>query len=87
MNSCKIQTNNIKKNESHNCCSNSNSNLYLMFHIILSFVAVYLSWKCNNQKFELYSFISASLFPYFYIMYILATQGTCNIFNNEINIK
>lgn len=61
-------------------CDNNNNTgkyIYIIFHIIMSFVAVYLSWKCNG-KFNLLSFIIALLFPYVYIIYILASKGTCD---------
>jgi len=91
MSNCKIQSNNSEKcNKECNCNNNRNeiaSALYLIFHVTLSLIAFYLSWKCNNQTFDLYSFISALLFPYFYIIYILSTRGTCGIIFNEQNIK
>jgi hypothetical protein len=52
--------------------------IYMIFHIIMAFVAVFLSWKCNNGKFDVLSFLIALLFPYVYIIYILATRGTCD---------
>ena len=41
--------------------------------------------KCN-KGFDLTSFIIALIFPYLYIMYIFATNGTCGIISTE-NIK
>jgi hypothetical protein len=52
--------------------------IYMIFHIIMSFIAVYLSWKCNGGKFDLLSFLIGLFFPYIYIIYILATRGTCD---------
>lgn len=52
--------------------------IYFIFHIIMAFVAVYLSWKCNNGNFDILSFLVALFFPYIYIIYILATRGTCD---------
>ena len=52
--------------------------IYIIFHIIMAFVAIFLSWKCNNGKFDLLSFLIALFFPYIYIIYILATRGTCD---------
>ena len=57
---------------------NTGKYIYMIFHIIMAFVAIFLSWKCNNGKFDLLSFIIAILFPYVYIIYILATRGTCD---------
>ena len=51
--------------------------IYLCFHIMMSFVAIFLTWKCNSGKFDLISFIIALFFPYIYIIYILATRGMC----------
>ena len=51
--------------------------IYLCFHIMMSFVAIFLTWKCNGGKFDLLSFIIAIFFPYIYIIYILATRGMC----------
>jgi len=52
--------------------------IYLIFHMIMSFVAIFLSWKCNNGKFDILSFLIALFFPYIYIIFILATRGTCD---------
>lgn len=52
--------------------------IYMIFHIIMAFVAVFLSWKCNGGKFDLLTFLIALFFPYVYIIYILATRGTCD---------
>ena len=52
--------------------------LYGVFHIIMTFIAVYLSFKCNKDKFNPTTFIFALLFPYIYIIYVLGTRGTCD---------
>ena len=52
--------------------------IYMIFHIIMAFVAVFLSWKCNGGKFDLLTFLIALFFPYIYIIFILATRGTCD---------
>jgi len=59
--------------------------IYSVFHSIMSLVAIYLSYKCNNG-FSFSSFFIAILFPYIYIIYIVATRGTCGILekNNVI---
>lgn len=54
--------------------------LYSITHIIISFFAIYLSWKCNNEEFNLPSFIMAIICPHFYIIYSLAVNGGCGIF-------
>ena len=54
--------------------------LYMVTHIIISFFAIYLSWKCNNG-FNLLSFTVALFCPYLYIIWALATRGGCGIFD------
>jgi len=60
--------------------------IYLVFHLIMVIIAVYLSWKCNKQNFNLLSFLFALLFPYIYIIYIFSTQGTCGTLSTEKSI-
>ena len=50
--------------------------IYSIFHIIMSLIAIYLSYKCN-KGFNMGSFIIAICCPYIYIIYTLATKGTC----------
>lgn len=52
---------------------------YGIFHAILTFIAVYLSWKCNDGKLDLLAFVIALFFPYIYIIFIFATRGTCDM--------
>ena len=52
--------------------------IYMIFHIMMAFIAIFLSWRCNNGNFDILSFLIALLFPYVYIIYILATKGTCD---------
>jgi len=56
--------------------------LYMVTHIIISFFAIYLSWKCNNG-FDLLSFIIALFCPYLYIIWALATRGGCGVFESS----
>jgi len=65
-----------KKNKSEYC------NLYLISHLVISFFAIYLSWRCNNG-FNLCSFSFALFCPYLYIIWALATKGGCGIFDNQ----
>lgn len=53
------------------------SAIYGIFHTMMAFFAMYLSYKCNNG-FNTGSFLLALFFPYIYIMYILATRGMCD---------
>jgi hypothetical protein len=48
----------------------------------MSLVAIYLAFRCN-KGFELGPFLVAAVCPYLYIVYILATRGTCGILENE----
>ena len=57
---------------------------YSVFHSVMSIVAVYLSFRCN-KGFNLASVIVALFFPYIYIIYTLATKGTCGILEKKIN--
>lgn len=57
---------------------NSGYYIYSIFHIIMIFIAVYLSWKCNNGNFDVITFVIALLFPHIYVIYILATKGKCD---------
>jgi hypothetical protein len=53
--------------------------LYVITHLIVSFFAIYLSWKCN-KGFNLVAFLSAFFCPYLYIIWALATKGGCGVF-------
>jgi hypothetical protein len=52
--------------------------IYGVFHTLMSLLAIYLSYRCNNNHFNPTSFIIALCCPYVYIIYILATKGTCS---------
>ena len=65
-----------KKNNELELNSNSMQR-YLIFHIILTCVAVYLSHKCNSG-YNVFHFLLAAFFPYVYIIYILAVRGLCD---------
>lgn len=60
--------------------------IYSVFHSIMSLVAIYLSFRCNNG-FETGPFLFALFCPYIYIIYILATRGTCGIIQGELITK
>lgn len=61
---------------------NNGRYIYSVFHTIMSFVAIYLSFKCN-KGFNLLSFLLACCCPYIYIIYTLATKGICNNIDKE----
>ena len=57
------------------------SSIYSIFHSILAFFAIYLSFKCN-KGFSFGSFFMAIFFPYIYIIYTYATsEKLCGILN------
>jgi len=56
--------------------------IYSVFHTMMTLVAIYLSFRCN-KGFEIGPFLVAILCPYLYIIYILATKGTCGILESE----
>ena len=60
------------------CKNTTGRYIYSVFHTIMALVAIYLSFRCNKE-FKWTSFIIALFFPYIYIIYILATEGSCGI--------
>jgi hypothetical protein len=55
--------------------------LYMITHLIVSFFAFYLSYRCNNG-FDMLSFLAALFCPYFYIIWALAVKGGCGMFDD-----
>jgi hypothetical protein len=55
--------------------------IYSIFHTMMVFVALYLSFRC--QKFghprDFLEIIAAICCPYIYIMWILMNYGTCSV--------
>ena len=81
------QSQNYKLNQSQNYTPNNikkenpaYASLYSITHIIISFFAIYLSWRCNNG-FNLMAFAIALVCPYVYIIWAIATRGGCGIFD------
>ncbi len=60
--------------------------IYSVFHSIMSIIAIYLAFRCN-KGFSIGPFMLALCCPYIYIIYVLATQGTCGIIQNEPSFK
>lgn len=60
--------------------------LYMVTHLIVSFFAIYLSWRCNNG-FKLLPFLAALLCPYLYIIWVLATRGGCGVFDSSTSLN
>ena len=52
--------------------------IFSIFHSLMAIIAIYMSYRCNNG-FHLGSFLIACTCPYIYIMYMVATRGTCGI--------
>lgn len=72
-----------KLNKSIECTDSNNGRyIYSVFHTMMTLVAIYLSFRCN-KGFEIGPFLVAILCPYLYIIYILATKGTCGILESE----
>jgi hypothetical protein len=59
--------------------------IYSIFHSIIAFFAIYLSFKCNNG-FSFGGFIMAIFFPYIYIIYKAAMNNLC-FGNNKVNVN
>ena len=64
----------------HNFKTREYPSIYSIFHSILAFFAIYLSFKCNGG-FSFGGFFMAIFFPYIYIIYKYATsEKFCGIF-------
>ena len=55
--------------------------LYFISHVIISFFAVYLSWRCNKEVNPIALFF-ALFCPYLYIIWALAMYGGCGVFES-----
>ena len=67
-------------NREHNFKTHEYPSIYSIFHSILAFFAIYLSFKCNGG-FSFGGFFMAIFFPYIYIIYKYATsEKFCGIF-------
>ena len=62
------------------------SSIYLITHTILSFFALYLSWKCAGSTFNWLHFLIALFCPHLYIMWSLAVHGGCGIFSESSKV-
>ena len=56
---------------------------YSVFHVILSVFAIYLSFRCNKQGFDVFHFVFALFCPLIYILFIVATRGSCGLIPSE----
>ena len=78
-----VQYNNKKYNKI-NCIiiKNNKPTIYSIFHSILSFFAIYLSFNCNKGSFNFVDFFMAIFFPYIYIIYkYVNNKRLCGILN------
>ena len=89
----KINDNTIDNNDRYKNDENADikivpqfSSIYLITHTILSFFAIYLSWKCSGSKFNWVHFLIALLCPHLYIMWSLAVHGGCGIFEEPSKV-
>ena len=57
--------------------------IYSIFHSLMAIVAIYMSYRCNNG-FNLGSFLIACSCPYIYVIYMVATRGTCGILESVV---
>ena len=70
----------ISQNECNKCYmvvdfeNNPNKLMYSIFHLIIFAFAIYLSFKCNNNNFDIGAFIMAFFFPHIYIIYKFVTS-------------
>ena len=71
------------ENENENENKKAYSSLYFITHIILSFFAIYLSWRCSGSQFNIFHFIVAFCCPHLYIIWSLAMRGGCGIFGTN----
>lgn len=55
---------------------------YSVFHVILSIFALYLSFRCNKE-FNVFHFVFALFCPLIYILFIVATKGSCGLIPGE----
>ena len=82
-NLCKLENNTCHNDDDYEETKNKDLHqgryIYGIFHMIMVIIAMYLSFKCNNKEYHVGSMLIAFFFPYVYIIYILATQGTCGI--------
>jgi len=81
-NNVKNNKDNIDETKSNKCYKT----IYMISHVIISFFAIYLSWRCHNG-FNLLSFLVAIFCPYLYIIWALATRGGCGIFDPEMIVQ
>lgn len=53
--------------------------LYYIIHIVVAFIAIYISYKCNGDRFKLFPVISSVFIPYIYLILMLFSNRQCLI--------
>ena len=72
-------TTNITESPIQENNNNNGKSIYAVFHTIISILAVYLSFRCN-QNINYISILIALFFPYIYIIYsVIMHNGICKI--------
>jgi hypothetical protein len=58
---------------------------YSVFHVLMSFLALYLTYRCKKatDPIDWVQVLFAACCPYFYIMFILITRGTCGLLEKQ----
>lgn len=60
----------------NNTCDNSGRNIYSIFHILMTIIAIYLAVRCTSIS--ILNIIIALICPYVYIIYsIIIYNGLC----------
>ena len=52
--------------------------LYYLIHIVVVFISLYISYRCNN-KFKLFPTIASIFIPYIYLIILLFSNRKCLI--------
>lgn len=53
----------------------SKTKMYAYIHLFFAAFAIYLSFQCNKEEFNIGSLVISFFVPYIYIIYIAATKG------------
>lgn len=86
-----IQSNYVQENnestpviivETRLCKREMYNYFYSVFHVILTIFALYLSFRCNKEI-NYFHIIVALFCPLIYILFMVATKGTCGFLKGE----
>lgn len=53
--------------------------LFKLIHIVVAFITLYISYKCNGNKFRLFPTLTALFIPYIYLIVLLFGNKKCLI--------